>query len=108
MNENISACRTIIIDDHPLFRKGVQQLVGLDDSLELVGEASSGQEGIDMTRAINPELVLLDLNMKELDGMETLKILKSEMPDVRVVMLTVSDNPDDVVAIPGTERGREG
>lgn len=98
MSEN--GLHTILtIDDHPLFRQGVADLISMDDSLELIGEAASGEEGLEKARALQPELILLDLNMKGMDGIMTLKAIKAdESLDTRVVMLTVSDHEDNVVA----------
>lgn len=88
----------VVIDDHPLFRKGVSQLIATDSGLRLVGEASSGAEGVDVVRALNPDLVLLDLNMKGLSGIDTLRQLREAGVESRVVMLTVSDSAEDLVA----------
>jgi len=88
----------LIIDDHPLFRRGVTQLIGMEPLLRLVGEASSGDEGITLARRHEPDLILLDLNMKGLNGIETLKRLRDEGSEARIVMLTVSDGADDLVA----------
>lgn len=90
--------RVVVIDDHPLFRKGVADLIAMTPSLKLVGEAADGEGGIRVVALTDPDLVLLDLNMKGLDGLETLKRLRERDPEVRVVMLTVSDNEEDVVA----------
>lgn len=90
--------RVLVIDDHPLFRKGVLQLLAFDPRLEAVGEASSGEEGIALALAERPDLTLLDLNMKGKNGIETLKALRAAGMESRVVMLTVSDQSDDVVA----------
>ena len=90
--------RLLIIDDHPLFRRGVMQLVEMAGQFEVVGEASSGQEGIEMARRLAPDMVLLDLNMKGMSGLEVLKTLKSWDNDPRVVMLTVSDQAEDLIA----------
>ncbi len=88
----------IAIDDHPLFRKGVADLIALVDSLTLVGEAASGQEGLELAVKLNPDLILLDMNMKGMGGVETLKAIKATDVDSRVIMLTVSDNEENVVA----------
>ena len=87
----------IVIDDHPLFRKGVADLISMDDRLILIGEVASGAEGIELATALNPDLILLDLNMKGMDGIETLKQLKRSDIDSRIIMLTVSDNDEDVI-----------
>lgn len=88
----------LVIDDHPLFRKGVADLIAMDGSLALVGEAASGDEGFAKARELLPDLILLDLNMKGMDGIETLKAIKDADIDARVIMLTVSDNEENVVA----------
>ncbi|MBN9694613.1 MAG: two-component system response regulator NarL [Zoogloea sp.] len=88
----------IIIDDHPLFRKGVSQLLALNDELHLIGEASSGEEGLELARALEPDLILLDLNMKGMNGIETLRALRDADLAARILILTVSDAADDLVA----------
>ena len=93
-----AAQRLLIIDDHPLVRRGVMQLVQRAGQFEVVGEASSGQEGIEMARRLAPDMVLLDLNMKDMSGLDVLKVLKSWDNDPRVVMLTVSDQAEDLIA----------
>lgn len=90
--------RVVVIDDHPLFRKGVADLIAMAPSLQLVGEGADGESGIRVVGSTHPDLILLDLNMKGLDGIETLKRLRDLDPEARVVMLTVSDNEEDVVA----------
>ncbi len=90
--------RLVIIDGHPPFRRGVMQLVEMAGEFDVVGEASSGSEGIAMVRRLAPDMVLLDLNMKDMSGLEVLKALKSWESDPRVVMLTVSDQADDLIA----------
>lgn len=89
--------RTLIIDDHPLFRKGVIQLLGMDPEFEVVAEASSGSEGIDLALENNPDLILLDLNMKGLNGIETLQVMREKDIDARIIILTVSNSADDLV-----------
>lgn len=88
----------LVIDDHPLFRKAVLQLVKLTGDFEVVGEASSGREGLELAQTLAPDMILLDLNMKEMNGIEVLKVIKSWGLDSRVVMLTVSDEAGDLVA----------
>lgn len=87
----------MMVDDHPLLRKGLNQLLAFEDELTIVGEASSGQEAIQMALELEPDLITLDLNMQGMDGLETLKIMRDKGVDSRVIMLTVSDNDEDVV-----------
>jgi len=88
----------LVIDDHPLFRKAVLQLVHMTGDFEVVGEASSGEEGLELASSLKPDMILLDLNMKGMNGIEVLKVIKSWDLDSRVVMLTVSDVASDLVA----------
>lgn len=90
--------RILAIDDHPLFRKGVSDLVDMDDSMLLVGEAANGVEGLRLVRELNPDFILLDINMKGMSGLETLAAIKDAGIEARVLMLTVSDSEDDVIA----------
>ena len=87
----------MMVDDHPLLRKGLNQLIEFEDDLEVVGEASSGKEAIEMAVQLEPDLITLDLNMQGMDGLETLKHLRDKGVDSRIIMLTVSDNDEDVV-----------
>jgi two-component system nitrate/nitrite response regulator NarL len=88
----------LVIDDHPLFRKGSEQLFQLDTSFNLVADAADGPSGIELTRELQPDLVLLDLNMKGMDGLAVLKQLKTEYPELLVIMLTVSNSEADIVS----------
>ena len=95
--ETGASYKVICIDDHPLYRKGINDLLGMDDQLELVGEAADGQAGLKLVQALNPDLILLDINMKGMDGQETLKAIKHNNTEAYVLMMTVSDSEDDVV-----------
>ncbi|TCJ16360.1 two-component system response regulator NarL [Parasulfuritortus cantonensis] len=88
----------VLIDDHPLFRRGLIQLLETISDFEVVGEASNGADGIALVRSLQPDLLLLDLNMKDMSGLEVLKKLRSADLDTRIVMVTVSDQTDDLVA----------
>ncbi len=88
----------LIIDDHPLFRKGLMQLIQSAAEFKIVGEASGGNEGVKLALALHPDMILLDLNMKDMSGIDVLKALKATDLDARIIMLTVSDNADDLAA----------
>jgi len=88
----------LIIDDHPLFRKGLTQLIQTAAEFNIVGEASGGKEGIALAHSLRPDIILLDLNMKDMSGIDVLKALKPADIDSRIIMLTVSDNAEDLVA----------
>ncbi|WP_233115941.1 two-component system response regulator NarL [Aggregatibacter actinomycetemcomitans] len=88
--------KVLIIDDHPLMRRGIKQLVELEEGFEVVGGAGNGTEGINLALQTSPDLIILDLNMKGLSGLDTLKALRAEGVDARIVILTVSDAKNDI------------
>jgi len=88
----------VIIDDHPLFRKGLIQLLRTISGFDIVGEAASGRDGLACVLEARPDLLLLDLNMKEMSGLEVLREVRRADIDARVVMVTVSDAEEDLVA----------
>ena len=98
MNDHQAPYSVIVIDDHPLFRRGAVQLFELDSGFELIGDAAGGEEGIDLIRQLDPDLVLLDLNMKGMDGIAVLKKLNTIEHNSIIIMLTVSNSEDDIVA----------
>jgi len=88
----------LIVDDHPLFRRGVRQLLEIEPKFRVIGDVSSGREAVEAAARLNPELILLDLNMKGMGGLEVLRELKEIDFDGKVVVLTVSDAAEDLVA----------
>ncbi|MDX1457471.1 MAG: two-component system response regulator NarL [Marinobacter sp.] len=98
MSETDAPASVLLIDDHPLLRQGIKQLVEMEDDMEVIGEASNAQDGIALALDSEPDLILLDLNMPEVNGIETLKRLRGENVGSRIVIFTVSDHEDDVVA----------
>lgn len=89
----------LIIDDHPLFRKGVLQLIeDMGTGFEVIGEAQSGIEGLKLAIELSPDLILLDLNMKGMNGIETLIELRKANVESQIVVLTVSNAESDLVA----------
>jgi len=87
----------LVVDDHPLFRKGVVQLLAMEPSIEVVGEAGNRAQALELVERHEPDLILLDLNLKAENGLDILASLKAEDPSRRVVMLTVSDAADDLI-----------
>jgi len=87
----------LLVDDHPMLRKGVAQLISLEDNLNVIGEVSSGDEAITFAIKQTPDLILLDLNMKGLSGIETLSALKRANTSAKVVIFSVSDSEADVL-----------
>ncbi|MCV6610161.1 MAG: two-component system response regulator NarL [Amphritea sp.] len=98
MNDEVATASVLLIDDHPLLRKGVKQLIDLEDDLTVIAEASNAEDGVREAVEHAPDLILLDLNMPEINGLETLKMLREADVSSRIVVFTVSDNEEDVVA----------
>jgi len=88
--------RVLIIDDEPLFRHGVAAALGDDERLEfIISEAGDGEAGLARIASEKPAVVLLDLNMPRLDGHAVLRQVKERWPQIRVIVLTGSDSPED-------------
>lgn len=89
----------MIVDDHPLMRRGIRQLLALEPRLEVVAEANNGTEALAEARRLAPDVILLDLNMKGMSGLDTLKALRHEGIAARILVLTVSDARSDIYAM---------
>lgn len=87
----------VIIDDHALFRRGVSQMISADSEFSVIGDASSGAEGVLLVAQLKPDIVLIDLNMKGMNGIQTLTQIKEAKLESKCVMLTVSDAEDDLL-----------
>jgi DNA-binding NarL/FixJ family response regulator len=90
------APRVLLVDDHPLTREGLAALLG-GHGFDVVGQAGDGRDAIDLARELQPDVILLDLSMPELDGLEALPRLRTEAPDCEVVVLTASGDEEDLL-----------
>lgn len=90
--------KALVIDDHPLFRRGVCQLLEMSARFKVVGEASDGNEGLALALQLDPDVILLDLNMKGMNGIQTLESMRDADVAARIVILTVSNAAEDLVA----------
>ncbi len=96
---NTPTATVLVIDDHPLFRKGVLELLSSTPNLQPVGEADNGDTGIAKALALDPDLILLDLNMKGgKDGITTLQHMRAQGIESRIIILTVSDDSNDLIS----------
>jgi DNA-binding NarL/FixJ family response regulator len=88
MSADTIAIRILVVDDHPVVRQGVAGLVGGQPDMTIVGQASNGREAIQQFRAHHPDIVLMDLQMPEMNGLDALMAIRDETPEARIIMLT--------------------
>ncbi|MCW9012357.1 MAG: two-component system response regulator NarL [Gammaproteobacteria bacterium] len=88
----------IIIDDHPLIRRGIKDLSSMDNTFQVIAEADNGAAGLELAKIHQPDIILLDLNMDKMDGLQTLKAMKAADIDSKIIILTVSNNEKDIVS----------
>jgi DNA-binding NarL/FixJ family response regulator len=89
--------RLVVVDDHALFRRGLISLLEEMSEFLVVGEASNGQDAVRVIESVKPDVILLDINMPVLDGIQTLAAIRKTSPDQKVLMLTISQNDDDLI-----------
>jgi len=87
--------RVLLVDDHPLVRDGIASLLAAR-GLEVVGQAGDGLEALDKARLLQPDVILMDVRMPGLNGLEATRLIKTEIPEIKIVMLTVSDDDQDL------------
>src|ERR687890_40175 len=86
--------RLLIADDHALVREGLRTMLSGEEGIEVIAEANDGQQALDVCRELEPDLVLMDVRMPVMDGLEATKKIKQEMPKTSVMMVTMHENPD--------------
>ncbi|MGE5617826.1 MAG: response regulator [Sphingomonadaceae bacterium] len=94
-NQNVTL-RILLVDDHSLFRAGMASLLTSREGFEVVGQAADGAAAVEAARALRPDLVLMDLHMPGTNGIEATRRIRAELPEVKVVVLTVSDRDEDL------------
>ena len=98
--------KVLVADDHKLVREGIVKLLGFYEELEVIGEAKDGLETVEKIRNEFPDLVLLDLNMPRMNGIDTIKKIKEIAPNIRVLILTIHDDEEYIYEV--TKAGAEG
>ena len=87
--------RVLLVDDHALFRAGIASLLGAW-GLEVVGQAGDGREALELARQLRPDLVLMDIGMPEVNGLQATGLIKAELPETKIVIVTASDQDADL------------
>jgi DNA-binding NarL/FixJ family response regulator len=94
--KNLKPLRVLIADDHRLFAEALEAILGTDERIEVVGQASDGREAVELARTLAPDVVLMDVSMPVLDGFEATREIRAASADTTVLMLTGSNSRDDV------------
>ncbi|MCH1626047.1 response regulator [Ferdinandcohnia quinoae] len=98
--------RILIADDHPIVRRGLVFFLRTQKDFEIIGEATNGHEAVQLATSLTPDLILMDLVMPEMDGIQATRLIKKEQPDIKIMMLTSFSDQDHV--IPALEAGASG
>lgn len=85
--------RILIVDDHEIFRKGLRSLLSACSEFEVCGEAANGLEAVERTKELHPDVVLMDISMPQIDGLQATRIIRKEVPASRVLILSQHDSP---------------
>jgi DNA-binding NarL/FixJ family response regulator len=93
-----AAIRIVVTDDHPVVREGLVAILGTQPDFTVVGDAASGQTTLDLAQTLHPDIVLLDLAMPGMDGVETLRQLQQVAPDARVIIFTAFDTDERILS----------
>ncbi|MBM3461815.1 MAG: response regulator transcription factor [Armatimonadetes bacterium] len=89
--------KILVVDDHAIVREGTARMLELTPEFQVVGQASSAREGMDMVRSLKPEIVLMDIRMPGINGIEATRMIKNEFQDVEVIVLSMYDEEEYVV-----------
>lgn len=92
--ERACSARILIADDHDLVRNGLQRMISGEPDLEVVGEATNGREAVELCRGLQPDLILMDVRMPEMDGLAATRVIKKEFPTISVLVVTTYENPE--------------
>lgn len=89
--------RVLLVDDHPLLRQGLRKVLELDAGMTVVGEAGDGEEAVQLARRLQPEVILMDINLPGMNGIEVTRLIKGELPETKILALTIHDDDEYVL-----------
>ncbi len=92
----MAVINVLIVDDHPVFRDGLRNVLAEADDLIVVGEAQDGAEALDFARSLQPDVIIMDINIPVLNGMQATRQIKSDHPDIHIIMLTAYDDDEQI------------
>ncbi len=98
--------RIVIADDHPIVREGLATVLGTEEGLEVVGQAINGVEAVSLARDLRPDVILMDLQMPEMDGVQAIREIKAQSPEIGIIILTTFDTDEYIFT--GIEAGARG
>ncbi|HHY14210.1 MAG TPA: response regulator transcription factor, partial [Thermoanaerobacterales bacterium] len=102
----MSKINVLIVDDHALMRQGLRKILEMEENIQVVGVASNGIEALGKAKRLNPDVVLMDINMPQMSGIDTTKLFKKEGIKSGIIILTIYDEPEYLFA--GIKAGAQG